>query len=423
MDSIISVGIFLAGLILGAVGVRFFSSQNKVSRSEYDLINSEKLILQTRLETEKESLIKIIEQREDDLKKLQEKFEHQFQNLANKIFEESNTKFKKMSQESLGEMLNPLKEKITDFQKKMDESFGSQAKEQFSLKEEIKRIVEVNEKMNFQTESLSKALRGDVKAQGNWGEIILERILEESGLRKDEDYVLQGSDMGLKNSDGSKIQRPDVIVKLPEGKHIIVDSKVSLTHYERFCMEENNDLKNGHLKQFLASIRNHTAGLSQRGYQDNNKLGTPDFVLMFMPIEGAYSLAMQHDQSLHNFAWEKKIVIVCPSTLFATMRTIASLWRLELQNRNAVEIAKRGGELYDKIAGFIEDMQKLGIQLENADKTYHGAMNKLSEGRGNILRRAEQLKELGAKASKSLPQELISAEDNEEDNLKIEQIG
>jgi DNA recombination protein RmuC len=354
---------------------------------------------------------------------MQEKFKLHFENLANNIFDEKTNKFKQQSQEILNECLSPLKERITEFHKKVDESFGTQAKEQFALKEEIKRIVEVNEKMTFQTESLAKALKGDMKVQGNWGEIILEKILEESGLRKDEDYILQGVDMQLKHPEGGQPQKPDVIVKLPEEKHIIIDSKVSLTHYERFCAEEEDGKCAGHLKQFLLSVKNHVLGLEQRRYQDIEKLSTPDFVLMFMPIEGVYALAVQKDRDLHSFAWSKKIIIVCPSTLYATLRTIASLWRLELQNQNALEIATRGGALYDKIAGFVEDMQKIGNQLETINKTYTGAMIKLSDGRGNILRQTQQLKALGAKASKSLPKELINNDDaGESDDLKLSKV-
>lgn len=359
-------------------------------------------------ETEKISLSERLEQHKIDLGKMEERFKVHFENLAHKIFDEKNAKFKEQSQESLGEILNPLKEKLNDFQKKVDDSFGGHAKEQFALKEEIKRIVDVNEKMTFQAESLTKALKGDSKTQGNWGEVMLEKILDDSGLRKGQDYIVQGVDMKLKHPDGGRHQKPDVVVMLPEEKHIIIDSKVSLTHYERFCAETEEDVRTEYLKQFIASVKKHVLDLEQRRYQDTEKLGTPDFVLMFMPIEGAYALAIQQDQELQTFAWGKKIVIVCPSTLFATLRTVASIWRLELQNKNAIEIAKKGGDLYDKVVGFVEDMQKIGDQIKNVDKTYGNAMSKLSEGRGNIIKKTEQLKELGVKASKSLPKDMVS---------------
>jgi DNA recombination protein RmuC len=249
-----------------------------------------------------------------------------------------------------------------------------------------------------------------VKAQGAWGEVILEKILEESGLRKDKDYTLQGTDMGLRHAEHGGVLKPDVIINLPEDKHVIVDAKVSLTSYERYCAAENDAERALHLKDFLLSLRNHVGGLEKRRYQDTDKLGTPDFVLMFLPIEGAYSLAVQEDPTLHSYAWDKKIVIVCPATLFATLRTIASVWRIELQNRNAQEIARQGGNLYDKIVSFVEDLQKLGDRINAARDSYEDAFKKLSTGQGNILKRAENLRALGLKTSKKLT---VDADDDE----------
>lgn len=338
---------------------------------------------------------------------LEEKISLKFENLANRIFDEKTEKFKKESQEGLGTLLTPLRERLQEFQKKIDDSFSQQAREQISLKEEIKHIVSVNEKMTQQTESLTKALKGDVKAQGNWGEVILEKILEGSGLRKDIEYKTQGANMGLRHVEEGTISKPDVIILLPEDKHIIVDAKVSLTAYERYCAADNPAEKAQHLKEHLLSIRAQVNRLVEARYQDNEKLGTPDFVLMFMPIEGAYSLAMQEDPQLHSFAWEKKIVIVCPSTLFATLKTIESVWRLEKQNRNAQEIALRGSRLYDKVVGFVEEMQDLGKKITATQKTYDDAFKKLSQGSGNIVRQTEELKALGVKASKNMPKELV----------------
>ncbi|MCK5556401.1 MAG: DNA recombination protein RmuC, partial [Alphaproteobacteria bacterium] len=321
------------------------------------------------------------------LEQLEEKFALQFENLANRIFDEKTNKFKKESQESLGQLLNPLRERLQEFQKKVDDSFGAQVKEQISLKKEIENIISVNKKMSLQTENLTKALKGDVKAQGNWGEIILEKILENSGLRKGTDYIIQGASLGLRHAEDGSIIKPDVVIMLPEDKHIIVDAKVSLTAYERYCATEDVSLRARHLKEYLASIRAHVNGLEKRRYQDTEKLGTPDFVLMFMPVEGAYSLAIQEDIGLHGYAWDKKIVIVCPSILFATLKTIASVWRLELQNRHAQEIARQGGGLYDKIAGFVKDMQELGSRINKSQEVYNEAFKKLSTGNGNILKR------------------------------------
>ena len=363
-----------------------------------------------------------IAQYNKNLEETKKQFQHQFENLANKIFEEKNKTFNERSQKGIQEILNPFKERFQEFQKIVNESFGTHAKEQFALKKEIQRIVTVNEKMTLEAKNLTKALKGDVKAQGNWGEVILEKILEDSGLRKDEDYIIQGTGLGLKDQDSGQVQRPDVIVKLPEDKHIIIDSKLSLTHYERFCGEEDETKRGIHLKQFITSVKTHVNGLEARRYQDSDKLGTPDFVLMFMPIEGAYSLAIQSDHEIHRYAWDRKIVIVCPSTLFATLKTISSVWKMELQNRNTIEIARQGGALYDKIASFIEDMQKIGSQLGTVQKSYDGAMNKLSTGRGNILKRTEDLKALGAKASKKLPVELIDSETLDDTKPPQEQL-
>ena len=345
------------------------------------------------------------------LSQLEEKFSLQFENLANRIFDEKTDKFKKESQEGLGNLLNPLRERLQEFQKKIDDSFGNQMKEQISLKKEIEHIISVNEKMSQQTENLTKALKGDVKAQGNWGEVILEKILESSGLRKDIEYKTQGASMGLRHVEDGSIIKPDVIIMLPEDKHIIVDAKVSLTAYERYCSTEDAADRARFLKEYLLSIRAHVNGLEQRRYQDTEKLGTPDFVLMFMPIEGAYSLAMQEDPGLHSFAWDKKIVIVCPSTLFATLKTIDSVWRLEKQNRNAQDIAQRGGRLYDKIVGFVEEMQELGNKINSAQKVYDDAFKKLSTGTGNIVKQTQDLKALGVKASKTMPKELLDETD------------
>jgi len=349
---------------------------------------------------------------------LEEKFSLQFENLANRIFDEKNDKFKKESQEGLGNMLNPLRDRLQEFQKKIDESFGQQAKEQYSLKKEIENIVLTNEKMKLQTESLTKALKGDVKAQGNWGEIALERILEDAGLQKPYNYTLQGAGMDLKDGETGRAQRPDVIIHLPEGKDIIIDAKVSLTHYERYISAVSDTDRTLLLKQYVQSIYAHIDGLAARGYQDNEKLKTLDIVLMFMPIEGAFSLAMQEDPGLQGYAWNKRVALISPSTLFVTMRTVAAAWRNDMQNKNAIEIARQGGNLYDKVAGFVDVMQDLGSKIGLAQKTYEKAFDNLTQGQGNILRRTESLRELGVKTTKKMPAGLVA--DSAEDIKKVE---
>ncbi len=357
---------------------------------------------------------------------LEQRFTLQFENLANRIFDEKTTAMKAQNSESLTALLAPLRDTLAGFQQKVEDS----AKEQFSLKNEIRNIMALNENMRVQTEKLTTALRGDVKAQGGWGEMMLERILEASGLRRDEDYIVQGVGMDLRHSeDSTRRLQPDVIIKLPEDKHIIVDAKVSLTAYERLAGATDEVARTTALGEFNTSVKAHIKGLSERRYQDAAGLGTPDFVLMFMPIEGAYALALQSDPTLHNFAWEQRIVIVGPSTLFATLRTIASVWRLERQNKNAEEIARQGGNFYDKLVTFVGDMETIGNRLQQTQKSYQDAMGKLSSGTGNLLKRAESLKALGLKTGKSMPKNLLDSaeaatdgDDNAESSAKTARL-
>jgi DNA recombination protein RmuC len=418
-----------------------------VPRSEYDALAAEKSSLSGKFEALQESGVQLqkqvqelqaslnesrervaaadanktaldtrLKEQQQELEKMREQLRLEFKNTATAIFDEMSSKFSTQSEKSIGDLLNPLRERLGEFQKKVDESFSTQGKEQHALKNEIERIVTMNEQMRLQTESLTKALRGDVKAQGNWGEIMLERILEESGLREGQDYILQGADMKLTGADGNRLQ-PDVIVHLPDNKHIIVDAKVSLTAYERYSSVDNDEARALHLNEFIKSIRRHVDGLEQKKYQAIEKLGTPDFVLMFLPVEGAYSLAVQSDSQLHSYAWGKKIVLVCPATLFATLRTIASLWQIEQQNQNAQEIARQGAALYDKFSGFVEDMQDIDKHMNRMRASYDGAMGKLSTGRGNLVKSAEKLKSLGLKTNKTLPRELqlLSEEEEQEE--------
>ena len=395
-----------AGLAVGYALARAAYGKYVADRDALTAQVQELLQEKTRAETEALAFEEALKRQKADLEQMEKKFTLQFENLANRIFQEKTATFKKESQEGLGELLNPLREKLQEFQKKVDDSFGQQAKEQFSLRKEIENIVSVNEKMSAQTESLTRALKGDVKAQGNWGEVMLEKILADSGLRRDEDYILQGADLGLRDAEG-RVQKPDVVVNLPEDKHIIIDAKVSLTHYERYCGAADDIERAAALKDFLSSIRAHVAGLEARRYQDTEKLKAPDLVLMFMPIEGAYSLAVQEDPALQSSAWDRKVVIVSPVTLFATLRTVASLWRIERQNRNTLEIARQGGLLYDKIAGFVKDMDDLGKKIAGVHDVYDKAYKNLTTGPGNIVKRTQDLQALGIKTSKTMPQGLL----------------
>lgn len=363
------------------------------------------------LQAQKEALDARLIEQQRELEKMQAQLKLEFKNTANTLFEEISKKFSTNSEKQIGDLLQPMQQNLNEFKKLVVDSFTTQGKEQHTLRSEINKII-------LQADSLTKALRGDVKAQGNWGEVILERILEASGLQKGIGYTIQGIEMGLTQADGGRAM-PDVIVHLPDNKHIIVDSKVSLTAYERLSSATDELTRQVQLKEFIKSIRAHANGLASKNYQDLEGLQSPDMVLMFMPIEGAYTLAMQEDRELHSYSWDKRIAIVCPSTLIISLKTIASLWRIEHQNRHAEEIAKRGGALYDKLVLFIEDMQSIGSKMGGLQKDYDSAMNKLCEGNGNLVRQADMLKKLGAKTSKNMPKSVAIDAALEEDSINL----
>ena len=326
--------------------------------------------------------------------------------LANKILKQNAEEFSKTNSEKISHLLNPLKEKLDGFEKQIQTKYDAQLKDTESLKTQIESLVNLNTKLSLEAENLTKALKGDSKKQGNWGEFILERILEMSGLRKGEEYFSQYSD---ENNEGKRIQ-PDVVIQLPEEKHIIIDSKVSLTDYERYISSITDEDQTLFLKAHLNSVRNHIKGLSEKNYQTSKNLTAPDFVLLFIPIESSFSLAISNDAELFNFAWDKKIVLVSPATLLATLRTIANIWKQERQNKNALVIADQAGKLYDKFVGFVEDLTKIEKGLNSANKAYDEAINKLQTGRGNLINRVENLRTLGAKANKQLPEEFSDFE-------------
>lgn len=346
---------------------------------------------------------KLNEQKEE-LEKIQKKLTVEFENVANKILEKNSEKFTAANQKNIGEVLNPLKEKIQLFEKKVDDTYKQGLKDQTDLKAELKKLYDLNNKISEEASNLTKALKGDVKKQGNWGEVVLERILERSGLNEGEQgYQKQFSDT---TEEGKRIQ-PDIVINLPDNKHIIVDSKVSMIAYERAVNTEDEGQRLKFVKEHLLSLRQHIKGLSEKHYQTASKLNSPDFVLLFIPIEASFSVAIQEDQELFTFAWDQKVVLVSPSTLLATLRTISSIWQQENQTRNAIEIAKQGGALYDKFVGFITDMETIGKNLATTQKTYDSAVNKLHTGSGNLVRRVENIKKLGAKATKELPQKML----------------
>ena len=370
-------------------------------------IREENTILIGRLEKAKVEYLNLQEKlqtQKAELEEIQKKFTSEFENIANKILKKNSEEFTAANQKNLGDVLNPLKEKILLFEKKVEDTYQKGLKDQTDLRAELKKLYDLNTKISEEANNLTKALKGDVKKQGNWGEVVLERILERSGLNEGKQgYQKQFSDM---SDDGKRIQ-PDIIINLPDNKHIIIDSKVSLIAYERAVNAASEEERLVHVKEHLQSLKSHIKGLSEKHYQTAKSLNSPDFVLLFVPIESSFSLAIQEDQELFSYAWDQKVVIVSPSTLLATLRTIASIWQQENQTRNVMEIARQSGALYDKFAGFVADMENIGKNIESTRKTYDSAMNKLSVGNGNLINRVENLKKLGAKTTKELPDTLL----------------
>jgi DNA recombination protein RmuC len=339
------------------------------------------------------------------LKNAEEQLSNRFKTLANEILEEKSQRFTVQNQTNLNQLLEPLKVKITEFQGKVQEVYVQEGKDRSALAEQVKQLMSLNNQLSKDAHNLTSALKGQAKAQGNWGELILERVLEASGLRKGHEYEVQESHA---RADGSRVQ-PDVVVHLPEDRHLIIDAKVSLTAYEEQANAETDHQRDAALKRHLDSVRAHIRELSEKNYQQLYGLQSLDFVLMFIPVEPAFMLAISHDSDLWQDAWKKNVLLVSPSTLLFVVRTVAHLWRQEQQSRNAQEIASQGGKLYDKLVGFVEDLENLGTKLKQAQSAYDGAYNKFSGGRGNVIRQAEQLKNLGVKPTKHLPQKLIDS--------------
>lgn len=360
----------------------------------------------TELEREKSRLATQLQEElrrsEDNLKVLndtRQELQAQFKNLANQIFEEKTRTFSDQSKANLDTILAPFKEKIGEFEKKVTEIYSTEGKERHSLIKEVQKLQELNQRISEDAENLTKALKGDSKTQGSWGEIILERILEESGLRKGIEYDSQG---GFRDSDG-RLLKPDVIVHLPEGKDIIIDSKVSLTAYEKYTRTETDTEREQAIKDHLLSVNAHLKGLESKRYDELPDVKSLDFVLMFVPVESAFMLTVEKDNQIFRKAFEKNIMIVSPSTLLVTLRTIQNIWRYEYQSKNAQEIAEKAGGLYDKFVSFVADLEKIGDQLGTVQKTYDNAHNKLTSGRGSLVSRAQKLIDLGVKNRKRLP--------------------
>ena len=346
-------------------------------------------------------------EQEKSILEIQQKFQLEFQNVANKLLDEKSKNFVEVNRTNLDILLNPLKENIKAFEEKVDKVYNMEAAERNTLKGVITQLMDLNKTISNEAQNLTKALKGDSKKQGNWGEVILERVLERSGLVKDREYRLQAS---LTDPDGNRLQ-PDAIIDLPDEKHLIIDSKVSLIAYERLVNCETEDDRKLYSKAHVESIRGHVLNLSSKNYHDLYQINSPDFVLLFVPIESSFSFAVQIDAELFSDAWDKRVVIVSPSTLLATLRTIASIWKQERQNRNVLEIARLSGAMYDKFVGFVGDMEGIGKNIKLSQNAYDNAFSKLVDGNGNLTKTAEKIKGLGAKANKQLDQKYIGDEE------------
>ncbi|PJE40166.1 MAG: DNA recombination protein RmuC [Pseudomonas sp.] len=375
-----------------------WSNQREQQEAEIRRLDAQRAALSAELNEQQDSH----QQRLSDLQGSRDELRAQFAELAGKIFDEREQRFAETSQQQLGQLLDPLKERIQSFEKRVEESYQQEARERFSLGKELERLQQLNQRLGDEATNLTRALKGQ-KTQGNWGELVLERVLEHAGLEKGREYQTQVS---LKSADGERFQ-PDVLIQLPGDKQVVVDAKVSLTAYQQYIAAEDDASRQLSLKQHVLSLRSHLKGLSLKDYQRLEGLHSLDFVLLFVPIEAAFAAALQADPGLFQEAFDQHIVIVSPTTLLATLRVIDSLWRQERQSQNAREIAERAGALYDKFVAFIQDLDEMGARLQQLDKAYAGARNKLCEGRGNIISRVENLKLLGARASKSLPVELL----------------
>ena len=350
-----------------------------------------------------------LEERKGEMEELQKKFTDQFKNLANEIFEEKSKKFTDQNKSNIFDLLKPLGEKIVEFEKRVEETHKDTISRNSALREQLENLQRLNVQMTKEAENLTRALKGDSKTQGAWGEFILESILEKSGLEKDREYTVQES---FTTTEGRL--RPDVIIRLPENRHVIIDSKVSLTAYNNFINSQSEEEKIIALKAHLVSVRQHMKGLSEKNYQNLSPNGL-DFIIMFIPIEPAYILAIQSEKNLYEEALEKRIVFVSPTLLIPSLQLIKNVWKQEYQNRHVLDIANKAGDLYDKFVGFTEDLITLGRHLDSSKKFYEESMKKLSVGSGNLVRRTEELKKLGAKASKSIDAKLVSKSEDQAD--------
>lgn len=395
-----------------------FQKQLLLISTEKETIRTEKDSLAIQLskkEVDFENLWERHKEQKNEITGLQEKFTREFENLANKILEEKSAKFTEQNSQNMKNILIPLQDKIQGFEQKVEQTHKESIDYHAALRQQILGLSEMNAQMSKETLNLTKALKGDSKMQGNWGELVLERVLEKSGLEKGREYQVQQS---FSNTEGARVF-PDVVINLPDGKKMIVDSKVSLVAYEKWINEESDILKIDFLKEHVISIKRHVEQLGNKNYHDLYQIESPDFVLLFIPIEPAFAIALNEDATLYNKAFDRNIVIVTPTTLLATLRTIDSMWSNQKQQENAFEIARQAGALYDKFEGFVGDLLRIGNKIKDTKTEYESAMSKLTDGRGNLISSVEKLKKMGAKAKKSLPESIIAKASDADENQSL----
>jgi DNA recombination protein RmuC len=396
------------GRLLESTERQLLETRERLAATDVELTNLKErhAALAAQLEAERrqaEEKLKLLHDAKDALS-------HQFKTLANDILEEKSKRFAEQNQTSLGQLLEPLKTKLTEFQTKVEHVYVNESKDRSALGEQVRQLIALNQTLSADAKNLTQALKGSNKVQGNYGELVLERLLEAAGLRKGEEYEVQVS---LTREDGTRAQ-PDVVIRLPENRNLVVDSKVSLLAYEEAVSAVSDEERDAAIARHVASVRAHLKGLAERNYHSLYQLKSLDFVLMFVPIEPAFMLAVTHDRNLFMDAWERNVLLVSPSTLMFAVRTVAHLWRQEQQSRNAQEIAKRGAELYDRLVAFVADLEKVGERLRQAQDSFNDARDRLAKNKGNVIRQAEMLKQLGARPTKKLPQELVDAATEEE---------
>lgn len=392
----------LSGVLAGALGFTLWRLQQVSKENQFKVEELNQMSARAvNAEAEKNQLQKQLNDHTQNLEQTRRQLQSEFENQHRRFMEEGQDRLQKWSKDSFQNMVLPVDQELKALQKSIHEVYDREARERLSLKNEIEFMIKAQGQLSLEAQSLTKALRGDSRAQGHWGEIVLERILESSGLREGEEFIVQGRGLGLKSEEG-QTRKPDVLVRLPGDRHLIIDSKVSLTAYEAHLSQEDETLKAASLEEFLRSIRRHIEDLSAKDYSQLYGVNSPDFVLLFMPTDGAFSLAHQADANLFLLAMEKRVAIVSPSLLFPNLRTVEAIWRQERQNRNAEVIARQAGSLYDKFAGLVEDMNELAIHMRRADESREQIITKLKEGRGNLFSQVEKLRVLGARTKKKL---------------------